>query len=79
MFEMVVNDVLSIGKVFSVSGECNGIAKLKPGTLKDETGKEYLFSIPFIKPLVHDESRITIQLLDSSIDINALIGRKLTQ
>ena len=79
MFEMIVNDTFAIKNVFTVYGECNGFEKLKPGTLKDETGKEYVFRIPLGKQLEMDDRKIELQLVGKNIDLNALKGHKLIQ
>ena len=79
MFEMIVNDTFAIKNVFTVYGECNGFEKLKPGTLKDETGKEYAFRIPIGKQLEMDDCKIELQLVGKNIDLNALKGHKLIQ
>ena len=79
MFEMTVDRVFTMGDVFTVYGECNGLEKLKPGTIKNEAGKEYSFGIPLGKPLQTDNREITLQLIGKDIDLNALKGHKLIQ
>ena len=79
MFEMTVNDVLSVHNKHTVFGECTNSHELKGGIIKDEYGNEYKYAIPFIKMLEYDDSKITLQLIGDDIDLNALMGRKLIQ
>jgi len=76
---MTVTDIFKFRNVFTVYGECNGRDKLKQGTVKDENGKEYSFSIPLTKELIFDDSKIELQLLGEDIDLEALKGQKLIQ
>ena len=77
---MTVSDVFAIHDIFTVYGECNGFEKLKPGKIKDETGKEYNFYIPPGKPLdIENDNMVELQLTAHDIDLNALKGQKLTQ
>jgi len=79
MFQMTVDDVFKIHNVYTVYGDCDGIDSLKPGTIKDETGREYAFSIPIGKDLVIDDSKIELQLLGEHIDLQSLLGQRLYQ
>ena len=79
VFQMTVNDVFEILNVYTVYGKCSGIQNLKPGTVKDETGREYAFSIPVGKDLVIDENAIELQLLGQDIDLQSLLGKTLVQ
>ena len=79
MFEMTVNDILKINKSYTVSGNCNGNENLRPGTVKDDQGREYRFFVPLSKQLVFDNNKIMLQLLEDDIDLSALKGQKLYQ
>ena len=79
MFEMTVNDVFAIRDKKTVFGECINSHELKGETIKDEYGNEYRYAIPFIKMLVLDDNKITLQLIGDNIDLDALKGRKLIQ
>ena len=80
MFQMVVSDVFEIRNIFTVYGECNGFEKLKPGKIKDETGKEYNFYIPLGTFLdIENDTSIELQLIAPDIDLDALKGQKLIQ
>ncbi|MCL1805015.1 MAG: hypothetical protein FWG28_03290 [Clostridiales bacterium] len=79
MFQMTVDEIFEIHDVYTVYGECNGMNNLKPGTLKDETGREYGFSIPVGKDLVIDRSKIWLILIGEHIDLQSLLGQRLYQ
>ena len=79
MFEMTVSDVFAIRDVFTVYGECNRLEKLKPGKIKDETGREYSFYMPLGKPIKIDNDEIELQLIGPDINLNALKSQKLIQ
>ena len=79
MFEMIVKDTFSIRDVKTVYGDCTNSYELKGGTVKDEFGNEYKYSIPFVKWLEYDSKKIELQLIGDNIDLNALKGRKLIQ
>jgi len=86
MFEMTVEDVFSIRDINSalpnlvtVYGNCVNSHELNGGTIKDEYGNEYKYSIPFVKWLEYDDNKIQLQLIGNNIDLNALKGRKLRQ
>jgi len=79
LFEMTVDDVFAIRNIYTVYGECNGFEKLRPGTIRDESGNEYPFSIPFGKPLEIDNNKIELQLMVSDVDLDSLMGQKLFQ
>ena len=79
MFEMTIKSVLHVRNVFAVAGECIGRNELKPGILKDETGREYKYFIPIGKRYDFDDNKIDIQLLEESLNINDLVGMKLIQ
>ena len=81
MFEMTVQEVFSMPErnIFAVYGECNDCSLLKPGKVKDETGREYAFSRVLGVDLVFEDSKIELQLIGTDIDLEALKGRKLYQ
>ena len=79
MFEMIVKDTFSIRDMKTVYGDCKNSHELKGGTIKDELGNEYKYSIPFVKWLEYDDKKIELQLMGENIDLEFLKGKKLIQ
>ena len=62
MFQMVVDDVITVNGVIAISGKCKNKGEFK-AKLFDEQGNEYFVTFPFIKYLKQPSSdEITLEL-----------------
>jgi len=76
MFLMTVSDAKKVhGNLISVAGPCSNKSDFST-LLIDDLGNEYNAHIPFVKPLVFDESSIILGIT-GSYDVESLKGRTL--
>ena len=78
MFQIIIDDAIKIhDNLISVAGKCKNKNEFSKGFLTDEHGNVYDAHVPFLKTLVHDDSRALLGII-GAIDANAMIGRTLT-
>lgn len=76
MFQMTVDDAKKVhSNLVSVAGPCLNRSHFST-RLIDDLGNEYDAHIPFVKPLVFDESSIILGIT-GSYDVELLKGRTL--
>ena len=76
MFQMTIEDVMTVGRVKAVAGSCVNKDKRRRD-LVDECGNKYVAVMPLGKMLEDMPNTIILEILSDVKDLDALKGRTL--